>query len=74
MPGDIIEITPEPDPRAKAQSDAFAGQYAAIRGEIAVQNTDQALRGRSLNLSRWLILAVASGAAVALGFVYFLAR
>jgi hypothetical protein len=74
MPGDIIKITPEPDPRSKSQPAAFADQYAAIRAEIALQNSDQALRGHSPSLSGWFALAVASGAAVALGFVYFLAR
>jgi hypothetical protein len=43
-------------------------------GDIIGQNSEQVLRGRSPNLPRWLALAVASGAVVALGFVYFLAR
>ena len=74
MPGDIIEITPEPDPRTKPQPAAFAGPHTEIHAEITSQSSEQALRGRSPNLPRWLALAVASGAVVALGFVYFLAR
>jgi hypothetical protein len=41
MPGDIIEITPEPDPRSKSQPAAFAGQHPDIRAEIASQNTSR---------------------------------
>ena len=74
MPGDVIEIAPEPDPPAKSHSSVFAEQYAAIRAEHAIQNSEQALRGGSSNLTNWLALAVASGAAVALGFVYLLGR
>lgn len=73
-PGDIIKIAPEPDPPVKSHSSVFAEQYAAIRAEHAIQNNEQALRVGSSNLKHWLALAVASGAAVALGFVYLLAR
>jgi hypothetical protein len=40
MPGDIIEITPEPDPRTKSQPAAFAGQHTEIRADITSQNSE----------------------------------
>jgi hypothetical protein len=74
MPGDVIEITPEPDPRSRSEATVFANQYAAILAEHAVQNNDQSLQRRSLGLSRWLAFAVASGAIIAFAFVYLLGR
>ena len=73
MPGDIIEITPENDPRAKPEATSFANQYAVLLAEHAIQNSDQSLHRRTTGLSGWMVLAVAAGAVVAGAFVYFLA-
>ena len=73
MPGDVIEITPENDPRAKPEAASFANQYAALLAEHAIQNHDQSLQRRTAGLSGWIAFAVAAGAAVAGAFVYFLA-
>jgi hypothetical protein len=74
MPGDVIEITPEPDPRSRPQSTAFANQYTAILAEHAIQNNDPSLQRRAAGLSTWLAFAVAAGAVIASAFVYFLGR
>jgi hypothetical protein len=73
MAGEIIEITPENEPRSRPEATAFANQRAALLAEHAIQNNDQSLR-RPAGLSRWMAFAVATGAAVASAFVYFLAR
>jgi len=38
MPGDVIEITPENDPRSRPEAAAFANQYAALLAEQANSN------------------------------------
>lgn len=73
MPGEIIEITPENDPRARPEATAFANQYAALLTEQALQNNDQSLRRHAVGLSVWMAFAVAAGAVIASAFVYFLA-
>ena len=73
MPGDIIEITPENDPRSKPEATAFANQYAALLAEHAIQNNDQSLRRHASGLSVWMAFAVAAGVVIASAFVYFLA-
>jgi hypothetical protein len=74
MPGDVIEITPENDPRSRPQCTPFANQHAAILAEHSIQSNDQSLQRRSLGLSSWLAFAVASGAIIAFAFVYLLGR
>jgi len=74
MSGEVIEISPEPDPRSRSEATAFANQYAAILAEHAIQSNDQSLQRRSLGLSSWLAFAVASGAIIAFAFVYLLGR
>jgi hypothetical protein len=69
MPGDIIEITPEDDPKFRSQGAVFARQHEALLAEHAIQETDQALR-RPRGLSVWLALAVFAGAAIATIFIY----
>jgi hypothetical protein len=73
MAGEIIEITPENDPRSRPEATAFANQHAALLAEHAIQNNDQSLQHRTIGLSGWMAFAVAAGAAVAGAFVYFLA-
>ncbi|MGA8143051.1 MAG: hypothetical protein WB987_04080 [Candidatus Acidiferrales bacterium] len=72
MPGDIIEIAPEPAPQSNSSGlvHAFADQYAQILAEHSIQN-QQAQRA-SHGLPRWLALAVALGGVIAFAFVYFL--
>lgn len=74
MPGDVIEIAPEPDSRLRPKVAPFANQYAAILAEHALQNNELAQQRRSPRFSTWLALAFASGAVIALAFVYFLAQ
>jgi hypothetical protein len=74
MPGDVIEITPENDPRSRPEATAFANQYAALLAEQAIQYNDQSLRRHDIGLTIWVVFAVAAGATVASAFVYFLAR
>ncbi len=74
MPGDVIEITPENDPRSRPEATAFANQYAALLAEQAIHNNDQSLRRHDVGLTIWMVFAVAAGATVASAFVYFLAR
>jgi hypothetical protein len=76
MPRDIIEIASEPDSRSRsaAASSIFASQHAAMLAEHEIQNSDIQLHRRRTGLPSWLALAVATGAAVAVAFVYFLAR
>jgi hypothetical protein len=74
MPGDVIEITPENDPRSRPEATAFANQYAALLAEQAIQNSDQSLRRHDVGLTIWVVFAVIAGAAVASAFIYFLAR
>jgi hypothetical protein len=73
MPGDIIEIMPDDDPRSRPEATAFANQYAALLAEHAIQNNDQSLRRHAVGLSVWMAFAVAAGAVIASAFVYFLA-
>jgi hypothetical protein len=73
MPGDVIEITPENDPRSRPEATTFANQYAALLAEQAIQNNDQSLRHHNVGLSVWMAFAVAAGAVIASAFVYFLA-
>jgi hypothetical protein len=73
MPGDIIEITPDDDPRLRPEAAAFAGQHAALLAEHAIQNNDQSLRRHPVGLSVWMAFAVAAGAVIACAFVYFIA-
>jgi hypothetical protein len=72
MPGEIIEIMPDNDPRSRPEDTAFASQYAALLAEHAIQNNDQSLR-RHVGLSVWMAFAVAAGAVIASAFVYFVA-
>ena len=74
MPGDIIEITPDNDPRSRPEATAFANQHAALLAEHAIQNNDQSLRRHAVGLSVWIALAVAAGAVIASVFVYFIAN
>lgn len=74
MPGDVIEITPENDPRARPEATAFANQYAALLAEHAIQNNDQNLRRPDIGLTIWVVFAVVAGATVASAFLYFLAH
>jgi len=74
VPRDVIEIVPEPDPHKRRTVPVFEHQYAAMSAEQALQNNDQSLQRRSPGLPRWLALAVASGAIIALTFIYFLAQ
>ena len=74
MPGDVIEITPENDPRSRPEAAAFANQYAALLAEQAIQTSDHSLRRHNVGLTIWVVFAVVAGAAVAAAFVYFLAR
>jgi hypothetical protein len=74
MPGDVIEITPENDPRSRPEAAAFANQYAALLAEQAIQTSDQSLRRHNVGLTIWVVFAVVAGTAVAAAFVYFLAR
>lgn len=74
MPGDVIEITPENDPRSRPEATAFANQYAALLAEQAIHNNDQSLRRHDIGLTIWVVFAVVAGAAVASAFIYFLAR
>jgi hypothetical protein len=74
MPGDVIEITPENDPRCRPEAAAFANQYAALLAEQAIQNSDQSFRRHNVGLTIWVVFSVVAGAAVAAAFVYFLAR
>ena len=46
MPGDIIEITPENDPKPRSQASAFAKQYEAMLAEHAIHEADQNLQRR----------------------------
>ena len=73
MPGEIIEITPDNDPRSRPEATAFANQYAALLAEHAIQNNDLSLKRHPIGLSVWMAFAVAAGAAIASAFVYFLA-
>jgi hypothetical protein len=73
MPGEIIEIMPDNDPRSRPEDNAFASQYAALLAEHAIQNNDQSLRRHAVGLSVWMAFAVAAGAVIASAFVYFLA-
>jgi hypothetical protein len=73
MPGDIIEITPDNDPRSRPEATAFANQHAALLAEHAIQNNDQSLRRHAVGLSVWMAFAVAAGAVIATAFVYFVA-
>ncbi|MFY9730678.1 MAG: hypothetical protein WB723_04245 [Candidatus Acidiferrales bacterium] len=73
MPGEIIEIMPDNDPRSRPEAAAFANQYAALLAEHAIQNNDQSLRRHAVGLSVWMAFAVAAGAVIASAFVYFLA-
>ncbi|HEY2109847.1 MAG TPA: hypothetical protein VGH17_08095 [Candidatus Acidoferrales bacterium] len=73
MPGDIIEITPDNDPRSRPEATAFANQHAALLAEHAIQNNDQSLRRHAPGLSVWIAFAVAAGAVIASAFVYFIA-
>ncbi len=73
MPGEIIEIMPDDDPRPRPEATAFANQYAALLAEHAIQNNDQSLRRHAVGLSVWMAFAVAAGAVIASAFVYFLA-
>lgn len=73
MPGDVIEITPENDPRASPEAAALANQYAALLAE-AIQNSDQSLRRHDIGLTIWVVFAVVAGATVASAFLYFLAH
>ena len=73
MSGEIIEITPENDPRSRSEATAFANQYAALLAEHAIQNNDQSLKRHPIGLSVWMAFAVAAGAAIASAFVYFVA-
>ncbi|MGH9746149.1 MAG: hypothetical protein ACRD59_08575 [Candidatus Acidiferrales bacterium] len=76
MPGDIIEIVPESEPSG-SQSDAtarlFAEQYAAFIAEQNIHAHAQQMQRHRYGLPTWLALAIASGAIIALAFVYFLA-
>ena len=74
MPGDVIEITPENDPRSTPEAAAFANQYAALLAEQSIQTSDHSLRRHNVGLTIWVVFAVVAGAAVAAAFVYFLAR
>ena len=74
MPGDVIEITPDNDPRSRPEAAAFANQYAALLAEHAIQNNDQNLRHRDVGLTIWVVFAIVAGATVASAFLYFLAR
>jgi hypothetical protein len=71
MPGEVIEITPESDPRARPEATAFANQYAALLAEQAIQNSDQSLRRHDAGLTIWVAFAVLAGATVASAFLYF---
>jgi hypothetical protein len=73
MPGDIIEITPDNDPRPRPEAAAFADQHAALLAEHALQNNDQSLRRHAVGLSVWMAFAVVAGAVIACAFVYFIA-
>jgi hypothetical protein len=73
MPGEIIEIMPDNDPRSRPEAAAFANQYAALLAEHAIQNNDQSLRRHAAGLSIWMAFAVAAGAVIASAFVYFFA-
>ena len=73
MAGEVIEITPDNDPKSRPEATAFASQYAALLAEHAIQNNDQSLQ-RPAGLSKWVAFAALAGAAVASAFVYFLAR
>jgi hypothetical protein len=73
MPGDIIEITPDSDPKSRPEATAFADQYASLLAEHAIQNNDQSLRRHAVGLSVWMAFAVAAGAVIACAFVYFIA-
>ena len=73
MPGDVIEITPENDPRSSPEATAFANQYAALLAEQAIQNNYQSLRRHDVGLTIWVAFAVAAGAVIASAFVYFVA-
>ena len=74
MPGDVIEITPENDPRPRPEAASFANQYAALLAEQAIQNNDQSLRRHDFGLTGWVVFAIVAGAAVAAAFLYFLAH
>jgi hypothetical protein len=74
MPGDIIEITPENDPRSRPEATVFANQYAALLAEQSIHNNDQSLRRHDVGLTIWVVFAVVAGAAVASAFVLFLAH
>ena len=73
MPGDIIEITPDNDPRPRPEAAVFADQHAALLAEHALQNNDQSLRRHAVGLSVWMAFAVAAGAVIACAFIYFIA-
>ena len=74
MPGDVIEITPENDPRSRPEATVFANQYAALLAEQAIHDNDQSLRPHDVGLTIWVVFAVVAGAAVASAFIYFLAH
>jgi hypothetical protein len=50
MAGEIIEITPENDPRSRPEATAFANQHAALLAEHAIQNNDQTLQHRTVGV------------------------